>query len=162
MDSQLNKNQIAGLFYIKLGCLLFWACWFLLAFSSNLFDFAYVFYGLPGTWLFRSGNYLFLTKMLSLYNMPKVFITTLFILGMIIEGIVAILFFLSFILFMCYQRISMLTNLAFGISIGLWAIFILLEEAFIAYSYEVIHIRLFIFEMITLLILHLLPHRQHD
>lgn len=153
-------NQTHGIFYIKLGCLLFLSCWFTLVCLTNILDFMYAYHGLSDDWLFRSGNYFLLAKVLQIYHTNPVILFTLFSLDILVQGTSAVLFIISTILFLTRRQISSIMNIAFGVSMGLWAIFILMEEIFIAYNYESVHIRLFAFEMLTLLMLHLLPHES--
>lgn len=154
----LPNSQTRGIFYIKLGCLLFWACWFLLVCLTNIFDFIHAHHGLPDDWLFRSGNYMLLKKVLQIYHTPPAILFTLFSFNIFVQGTSAILFMISSATFLTKKQITPIVNIAFGISMALWAVFILTEEVFIAYSYVSVHIRLFAFEMLTLLTLHLLPH----
>jgi hypothetical protein len=151
-------NKTGGIFYIKLGCLLFWSCWFTLICLTNIFDFIHAYHGLPDDWLFRSGNYMLLAKVLQIYHTHSAILFTLFSLDIFVQGASAVLFIISSVTFLIKRQITLIVNIAFGISMALWAVFILLEEAFIAYNYESVHIRLFAFEMLTLLALHLLPH----
>lgn len=155
-------NQTRGIFYIKLGCLLFWACWFMLVCLTNIFDFIHAHHSLPDDWLFRSGNYMLLAKVLQVYHTPPAILFTLFSLDIFVQGASAILFTISSATFLIKKQITPIVNAAFGISMALWAAFILIEEIYIAYSYESVHIRLFAFEMLTLLTLHLLPHSHRN
>jgi hypothetical protein len=162
MMKMLNEsdNQSQGLFYIKLGCLLFWAVWFSVAFSANFFDFLNMEKELPLEWHFLSGNYQALATVLNIYHTPHGLLNTLFILDISIQAISAILFFVAVIYFLRAVCVWQTVNLAFGISMALWATFLVMEEVFIAYPFEATHVRLIVFEMICLLALHLLPHRS--
>ncbi len=156
MDLFENNNQGYGLFYLKQIILLFWCIWFSIAFLSNLTDFLISTNTITSS-LFRSNNYSALEKIIHIYNVPHYFLNVLFILDIFVQGLSAILFLIA--AFCCWIRIYIwqTINMAFIISISLWAIFLIMEESFIAYSYEATHIRLFVFEMVSLLTLHLLP-----
>lgn len=150
-------KQFAGVFHIKLMCLLFWGAWFFIASLSNLFDFIGALYGLPINWHFHSGNYLALAQVLQIYNTPTIILNILFIIDTLVQMLSAILFSIAALYFYRFRQISLIVNAALGVSMALWASFLLLEEIFIAYSFEHVHIRLLVFEMITLLMMHLLP-----
>lgn len=151
---KLNKNS---LFYLKLGLVFFWGLWFLLAFSTNVFDYLYHFNLLPTAWRFRSGNYQLLAGTISIYKTPIFILNTLYLLDMIIQGACALLFFKATYHFGRKKSRFRTTNLAFLVSIALWATFIIMEEFFIAYAFESVHIRLLIFELFTLIAIHQLP-----
>lgn len=77
-----------------------------------------------------------------------------------IQAISALLFFLAFWAFFKKRNAWPLINIAFGISMALWAIFLIMEEFFIAYSYEGTHIRLLSLELISLCLFHLLHDQK--
>jgi hypothetical protein len=156
----LPDKQARGMFFIKLGSLLFWSCWFTLVCLTNIFDFMHAYHGLPDNWQFRSGNYALLEKVLEIYHTPPAILFTLFSLDILVQGTSAVLCIISSITFLVNRQITPIINIAFGISMALWAVFILMEEVFIAYGYESVHIRLLAFEMLNLLMLHLLPHHH--
>ena len=151
------EKKYYGLFYLKQGILLFWGIWFALAFLTNLTDFLVVtniITSLP----FHSGNYKALEKVVNVYNISHHFLNGLFYLDILAQGTCSILFLISAICFFNKKYTWRLINIAFIISISLWAIFVIMEEIFIAYSFEATHIRLIIFEILSLFSLHLLPH----
>jgi hypothetical protein len=155
----MNKPML-GLFAIKLGCLLFWFGWFSLACLSNLFDMINALYGLPAEWHFVSGNYVAVAKVISIYSLPDFCLNLLFSLDILIQAACALLFFLAAWAFWKQKELPTLVNYAFGLSMGLWAAFILMDELFIAYAYEGTHLNLFAFELLTLLALHELTPKK--
>lgn len=151
-----------GLFYIKLLCLLFWACWFALVCTTNITDLLAVKGILSSDWHCRSGNYALLQSFVSIYNEPIRFVNILFYLDIAFNAISALLFSVAFFMF-CFKRQAWCwINSAFLISLVLWTGFILMDELFIGYKYENEHMRIFIFELITLLTIHLLPHKNNE
>lgn len=152
-----NQKQDYGLFNFKLGILLFWGIWFSIAFLTNMTDFLMTI-NIMSVSSVRSGNYNALEKVISIYNTPHDFLNILFSLDIFAQGLSAILFFIATFCFWKRIYIWQTINTAFSISIFLWAIFLIMEEIFIAYSYETTHITLFMFELISLIALHLLPH----
>lgn len=153
-------DKFSVLFIIQLICLLFWGSWFGLAFITNVFDFMDARHVLPAPWAFRSHNYALLAQVVSIYHLGPLYIATMFVLNMALQGLSSVLFFCAFLCSWRSQtRYWPLVYPAFLFSISLWAIFVLMEEVFIAYQYESTHVRLFMFELITLLLLHVRPER---
>lgn len=157
MNLLKKDNQDYGLFYLKQIILLFWFTWFSVAFLTNITDFL-IATDTISELNFRSGNYHALEKVINIYNVPKYFLNILFSLDVFVQGVSAVFFLVA--AFCWWNRIYVWQsiNFAFFISISLWAIFLIMEEFFIAYSYEATHIRLFVFEMVSLLTIHLLPN----
>lgn len=156
------NNKSAVLFYFKLGCLLFWACWFTTAFLTNTADAMFAAGWLPSEWAFKSGNYGLLERTISIYHPPHWFMNLLFTGNIAIQAICAILFFCAFIRFWQTGNAWRIINIAFTLSISLWGIYIVMDEIFIAYIFETGHSGLFVFEMLTLMMMHLLPHKARD
>lgn len=154
---QTITHKSFGLYYFKLGCLLFWACWFAVAGSTNLFDFMHAVGYLSNDWLFRSGNYNVLADVVKIYHLSPLFLNILFICDFSAQLLSAFLFFLSIIIVISGRPGWAFINSAFAISMALWGVFMVMEEIFIAYPYEHTHAMLFAFELITLLALHFLP-----
>ncbi|EKD54654.1 MAG: hypothetical protein ACD_60C00060G0022 [uncultured bacterium] len=153
-----NEKKYYGLFYIKQIILLFWGAWFFIAFLTNVTDFLMNTETISPT-LFHSGDYSALAKVIHVYSTPHYFLNILFSLDVLIEGTSAFLFLIAALCFWKRVYSWQTINIAFLISISLWAVFLLMEEIFIAYSYEATHLRLLTSEMISLLMLHLLPHQ---
>jgi len=155
MNLSENDNQYFGLSFLKQIILLFWGIWFSIAFITNFTDLLH--YQYNTTLPFRSGNYIALEKVIAIYNAPYYFLNMLFLMDIFVQGISATLFLIA--AFCWWKRIYtwQTVNCAFIISLSLWAVFLIMEEIFIAYSYEAVHIRLFIFELISLIAIHLLP-----
>src|SRR5579883_1461477 len=132
----MERNQSYGLFYIKVRILFFWSCWFFIAFLTNLTDFLTQTHIITET-TFRSGNYEALEKVIEIYHTPLCILNFLFIMDLLSQGFSAFLFLIATI---CFLRNSgnkwPSINIAFGISVALWAVFLVMEEIFIAYPYE--------------------------
>lgn len=160
MSLPVSDNKYVGLFYFKAGCLLFWASWFGIACFTNYFDFLYTLGLLPSSWLFRSGNYALLDSALSIYHSRPLLTHVLFICNMSVQGLSSLLFLTAFLKFIRRQPAWALINTAFSLSIALWATLLIVAELFIAYAFEFEISTLFIFELITLLAIHLLPSQE--
>ena len=151
-----DSNQGYGLFGLKSIILLFWGTWFFIACLTNLSDFLIV-TDIISPSVFRSGNYSEWGKVLSIYPLPHYFLNVLFSLDILVQGVSAILFFIATVCFWKRLYVWRTINIAFIISMSLWAVFLIMEELFIAYPFEATHVALFVFEMVSLLTLHLLP-----
>ncbi len=152
----METNKYFGIFYLKMGLLLFWTLWFTLAFFSNLFDLLQT-YHIFTSISFHSGNWKALASVISIYHMSPLVLSILFYCDLFAE--VIILFLLVKSIFYFYRHNNnywKYVNLAFIFSIGLWCVFIIMEEIFIAYAFEATHIRLCIFEILSLFVFHLL------
>lgn len=166
MLSNNNDPKSVGLFYFKLMVLLLWACWFCLAGASNLFEFMHAFKILPETWLFRADNYAALTKVVNIYSTPSSILNFLFICDFTAQFLCGILFFIAFFCFWrdCASK-WFFVNFAFIISIGLWSAFLVFQEIFLAFMTIPGISRTFVglstYEMLTLIAIHLLPHRSN-
>ncbi len=153
-------DKTTGLYFIKLGCLLFWGCWFAIASMTNVFDFLYAIDVLPKTWVFRSGNYGALGSVFRIYFDSPVFLNVMFIADFSVQMLSAGLFYLAFIFVWSKRNAWFLINTAFALSMALWAAFLIFEEIFLAYTYEPIAINLIVIELLTLLAVHFLPENE--
>ena len=54
------------------------------------------------------------------------------------------------------------TRTAFTVSLALWGVFLLADEIFIAYSIEGTHLRIFAAQLVTLLVMELVPERRNE
>lgn len=150
----IRKMLCHPLSFLKCGMILFWACWFSVAFSSNIFDFLKSLNIMPNDWLFVSHNYSLVAGALSIYHAPEWLAKCIFIGILLFEGVIAVLFWLGFF---THNRSNKWAHVAFTVSAALWAIFLVSEEVLIAYQFESGHLLLFISQIICLLALHFLP-----
>lgn len=149
-----TQHKSFVLYYLKASFLLFFGCWFSLAFLTNFFDLLQVAGVIAESWHFRSGNYALLAEVVNIYQFPNIVVILLFIADITIQFICAILFFYASLAWLNHKRTWEIINIAFALSILLWMTFIIMEEFFIAYKFEGTHITLIIFELITLLFIH--------
>ncbi|WP_020599297.1 hypothetical protein [Spirosoma panaciterrae] len=119
---------------IRAGLMLFWALYFSIVWMSNTADALKTLSILPANWPFVSGNYTLIVRVLAIYQSPA-WLSGLFFAGVILwEGIGAIYFWKAFRA-VTRQTLTQTASIhqAFGITIGLWAAFILADEVFLAY-----------------------------
>jgi len=141
---------------LKQGALLFWTLWLALVFLANLCDFLKHLGILGEGWTFASGNFALMKKTTDVYHLPVTVVRILFVGIVLWEALATLLMAAALITFN-----GDLTNAvysAFGVSLALWAAFLIADEIFIAYEMESVHLPIFIAQLITLLALYLLPN----
>lgn len=159
MTSAANKKG-AGAHLIKSGLLFFWAIYFFLFFLTNLMDLFASHNVLSQGWLFRSGNYALIISTIKIYEFTSTTAVFLFLCDITLQAIASILFLIASIRFCCHKKAWRWINIAFGVSMSLWALFIIMDELFIAYNYESTHINIFMLELLSLLAIHVLPDKR--
>lgn len=148
---------------IKQGLLLFWALWFSIAATTNIFDGLKVLGLLAHSWAFASGNYSFIVEITHVYNAPGWLTAFFFMLIIIWECAAAFLLWQAFRKFTGTNNKSLaLIYNAFTVSMALWACFIIADEIFIAYKVENTHRQLLALQLLSLLALRLLPDENFE
>ena len=145
---------------IRAGLLLFWALYFSIVFVSNSADALGTLSMLPLNWHFVSGNYGLIQKVVSMYE-PPAWLAGFMFAGVIVwEAVGAVLFWKAFLITLRQnQKQSVTMHAAFGITIGLWASFILADEVFLTYllgGLSSTHFSLLIAELATFILIRLL------
>lgn len=142
---------------IQRGLILFWAVYFFMVWTTNVFD-ALKARGLFGPNLaYGSKNYEAIVKVTS--GVGPAWLPPLLFAGVLAwEGLAAVLFCWSWWVFRgVHQPGVRIMNTAFAVGLALWAAFNLADEIFIAYELEGTHRSLFAFQLLCLLALYLLP-----
>jgi len=147
-----------SLLTMKQGAILFWTIWLALVFLGNLCDFLKHLGVLNKDWKFASGNYELIHKTTDVYHLPETAVRILFVGVLIWEALATLLMGAALISFSGDMSSAVYT--AFGVSLGLWAAFLIADEVFVAYPMEPIHFPIFIAQLITLLALYLLPNAK--
>jgi hypothetical protein len=143
--------------FLKRSLLFFWAAWLSVVFTTNLLDGAKAAGLLEESWAFASGNYLFLTQTTAGYGTPN-WVNGLLFAGVICwEGVAAVLFWLAWGRFSRPGKGRRTVYAAFTAGLALWGAFLLADEVFIAYAVAGTHLRLFVAQLVTLLVIELLP-----
>lgn len=161
-DRTLTNNQKNfGLYYLVAGLLLFWFCWFALATLTNIFDLLHTYGFINSTWRFRSSNFTLLYAVISIYQFSQISALFLFCANLLIQTSSAVLFLFATVAWLTKSKnLWVLINLAFMLTIGLWASFVVMEEFFISYPLEATHIRLIIFELVSLIAIHSIANQR--
>jgi hypothetical protein len=142
---------------IKLGLLLFWAAYFTLVLASNAADALRALGALPQGFAFVSGNYALMEQVTRIYAVPAFGVAILFAGVLLWQLVVSALFWRAFAAFSRSDLPARHANAAFAAALGLWAAFILADEALIAYEVaglEATHVRLLATQLISLLVFH--------
>lgn len=146
--------------FLKRALLAFWAAWFTVVFATNLLDGARHLGLLSPDWPGVSGNYEAVAGTTAKYQVPPWVNAGLFAGVICWEAVAAILFWLAWHRYRGKGVAVVSLYAAFSAGLGLWAAFLLADEAFIAYPLEGTHLRLFVAQLVTLLAIELLPEER--
>jgi len=138
-----NKNLYR---FYEFVLLLFWTTWFNWAIFTNFSSLCAAHNVWNQLWLFNSHNYSTLQTIMSIYNFNDGIVKIIFISGLLYEVLIFLLFFLA--LFGAITKNTYkdyVLHSAFILLAVLWLFFILLDEVFKYYKYEVPHIMFFLF-----------------
>jgi hypothetical protein len=143
---------------LKRTLLLFWSVWWTVVLTTNVLD-AGKAVGLLGEgWAFASGNFPFLGQTTARYGTPG------WLNGLLFAGVIAweatatVLFWLAWRRFRGKDPESRaVLHLAFTAGLSLWLALLIADEVFIAYAVAASHFRLFTAQLLTLLVIELLP-----
>jgi len=143
---------------LKQGIVLFWIVLLLVTFFANTFDGLKALKVMGEGWRFVSGNYASMVETTCKYPLPAWFAGLLFLGVVLWQGLSALLFWYAFGAFhgMHFPGLRAL-DLAFLVSPALWAVFMIADEIFTAYDAEATHMRIFTAQLLSLMVLHLLP-----
>jgi hypothetical protein len=134
---------------VSAGLLLFWAIYFSMAGTGNVFD-TLTQHGYKGKYFrFSSKNYELLETVAKKHNSSKGAVNFLFTIIMSLELLSALLYFASFALYVEGQ--SFLTSYAFFAGMALFAGLVLGNEAFIYYDDEEEHVVMLIAQLVSYL-----------
>ncbi len=142
---------------LKFGLIAFWGLWFLLVILTNIFESLKALRVLPENWQFNSTNYSLITKATAKYSFPAWLNGALFAGAILWQIVILALYWLAFQSSLAASKLNLKqVDMAFIVSIGLWAAFILTDEVFRTYQGERAHRTLFTMQLITLIAIHLL------
>jgi hypothetical protein len=143
--------------------LFIWAAWLSIVSCTNALDGAKSLGLLPESWAFASGNYGFMAETTRRLAAPDWLNAVLFAGVVCWEVVAAVLFWRAL---WCNRTggatARRCTRTAFTVSLALWGAFLLADEIFIAYSVEGTHLRIFAAQLVTLLIMELVPERRNE
>ena len=147
----------AMLAVIKRSLLLFWASWLTVVVTTNLLDVLQVLDVLPKSFKFVSGNWRWINQVMDPLGVPRGLQTVLFAGAIAWEALAAALFWQAVATYRGRPLVHERATLnACGVNLLLWAAFQVLDEVFLAYQPEGVHRAIFLNQIATLLVLHLL------
>jgi hypothetical protein len=143
---------------LKHGLLLFWAFWLSITWLTNACDGLKALRLLGAGWWVASGNYARMVETTQKYALPR-WLTALLFLGVVLwQGLAAGLFWGAIGAFQGMHGPGLeRLHTAFGVSLALWAALMLADELLLVYEVEAPHMRIFMAQLISLLVLHLVP-----
>jgi hypothetical protein len=148
---------------IKRGTLLFWAAWLSVVAATNLLNGLQALGMLPESFQFVSGNWTWINQVMDPIGVPRLMQAALFAGAIAWEVLGAMLFWWAVATYrgrpLTEEKVAVF---ACGVNLALWAAFQVLDEVFLAYQPEAVHRVIFISQMATLLLLHLLPNSKQQ
>lgn len=147
-----------GTLLLKRGLLGFWAAWLTLIATTNVFDALKALGWIDPSRAFASGNFDYITQATARYAAPGWLNGVLFSGVIAWETLIALAYWLALMRYRGRDSAGMaIVRCAFGLSFGLWAAFILVDEVLIAYKFEDVHVRILVTQLVTLLVVELVP-----
>ena len=145
------------MYSLKLALLFFWALWFSIVFLTNVFSAMKAAGRLPPSWKFASKNYGMVVKAVSLYGAAP-WVPRLLFLGVVAWQLVAAaLFWYALVSSGAAGVLDMAAvNAACAAGILLWAAFMIADEVTLKYAMEQPHELLFVAQLASLVVMHLL------
>ena len=146
---------------LKQGIILFWAVWLTLVVILNLLDVLKNTGVLSTDWKFNSGNFAFMQAVVKVYGTPNAVTWALYA-GAIIWEMIAIGLLWAALGTFDPSNLRPV-NLAFLVNLALWAVFVIMDEIFLAFlvpGFNIMetHRSLFTANLVSLMAIHLLPN----
>jgi hypothetical protein len=150
--------QRIDLFTVKRTTLFFWAAWLSMVAATNILDGLWALGALPPAFAFTSGNWGWINRTMDPLGVPRWTQALLFLGAIAWEAVAATLFSRACLVYRG-RPLSQETEAvaACAVNLALWAAFQILDEVFLAYQPEAVHRVIFLNQLATVLILHLLP-----
>jgi hypothetical protein len=135
---------------LKQGLILFWALWISLVVLHNIFDALKELGILPPSWRFVSTNFQGIYDLIGGGRNPR------WVAGLLYAGAIAWEGFTTYLLWAALLASRGTINqsaviTAFAANLVLWAVFMLMDEAFGDYELGSAHLRFFIAQLVTLM-----------
>jgi hypothetical protein len=138
--------------------LLFWAAWLSVVVTTNVLDVLVAVETLPSSLKFISGNWRWINQVMDPLGVPRGLQAILFAAAIAWEALAAALFWWAAVAYRGRPLArEKMTLYACSVNLALWAAFQVLDEVFLAYQPEGVHRAIFLNQIATVLLLHLLP-----
>lgn len=146
---------------LRRGLLLFWSGWLSFVFASNLADGLRQAGALPASWRFASGNFALIDRTIGVYAFSRSWAAVLFGAVVLVQLAAALLFWRAFLDREATTAPGHPKVLqAFIVAAGLFAGFLVADEAFIVYAHlpalETTHLLVFCALLLSLIVISLL------
>ncbi len=149
--------MFAGMAVLKTGLVFFWSAWLTAVFLTNRFEGLQRLGILPESWKFASQNYAKIQKTVAVYSPPP------WLAGLLFAGVILWQCFSLALLWNAFRLVLLAgfaalpqVDTAFIVLIALFGAFMLADEIFRAYDNQSSHMLIFIAQLATLLVFHLL------
>lgn len=143
---------------MKRGLLLFWALWLSVVTVTNILNCLQVLSLLPRSFKFVSGNWSWINRTMDPLDLPRGLQALLFAGAIVWEGLGAALFWRAAV---AYRGRTLAQESAVvaacSVNLALWAAFQVLDEVFLAYPLEGVHGAIFANQLLTILVMCMLP-----
>ncbi len=148
---------------LKPRVILFWALWLTVVVVTNILNAVQALGMLPETFKFVSGNWQWINQTMDPLGVPRALQAFMFAGVIAWELLAALLFWRAFADYrnrpLAQERI---TIAACAVNLALWAAFQVLDEVFLAYQPEGVHRVIFGNQILTLLMLYVLPSGERE
>jgi hypothetical protein len=145
------------LLVIKRIVLVFWAAWLSVVVVTNVLNGLRAVEALPSSFKFVSGNWEWINQVMDPLGAPRGMQGTLFAGAIVWEALAAALFWWAVATYQGRRLTREKPTLyACGCNLALWAAFQVLDEVFLAYESERVHRMIFLNQIATLVLLHVL------
>ena len=146
---------------VKRGVLAFWAAWLSIVALTNILDALKALGKLPANWAWTSQNFGWIQETMQPLGVPLGVETFLFFGVIGWEVLAAVLFWRATASYRNRPLVhEHMTIIVCGVNLALWCAFQVLDEVFLAYQPEGVHRVIFANQILTLLMLQLLPTTQ--
>lgn len=143
---------------VKRGILAFWALWLSVVALTNILDALKALGALPPSWAWTSGNLGWIQETMQPLGVPLGVQAVLFGGVIVWEVLAATLFWQATA---TYRNRPLneerMVVVACGVNLALWCAFQVLDEVFLAFGPEGVHRVIFANQLLTLVLLHILP-----
>jgi len=148
---------------LKRGGLLFWALWLSVVVFTNILNALQALGVLSETFKFVSGNWQWINQTMDPLGVPRALQAFMFA-GVIVWELLAALLFWRAVADYRNRPLNQerATVIACAVNLALWAAFQVLDEVFLAYQPEGVHRVIFGNQILTLLMLHVLPSGERE
>ena len=146
---------------IKRGIVFFWALWLSVVVVTNILNVLKAVGVLPASFAFSSGNWEWIQQTMQPLGVPVALQAVLFAGAIVWEALAAILFWRAFATYRgrtLAQEPALIA--ASGVNLALWAAFQVLDEVLVAFQPEAVHRAIFTNQLITLVLLYVLPAEE--